>query len=81
MTITELLIQLVRMITRVLLTKLKQIIDVNANKTKYNLAAHNEMETCSLRRDRKPREASYTPFRLGLGLALTPLKNQKNIAG
>jgi len=33
MTITELLIQLVRMITRVLLTKLKQIIDVNANKT------------------------------------------------
>jgi len=79
MTITELLIQLVRMITRVLLTKLKQIIDVNANKTKYNLAAHKEMETCSLRRDRKPREASYTPFRLGLGLALTltPLKNQK----
>ena len=29
----------------ILLTKLKKIIGINANKTKYNLVAHNEIET------------------------------------
>ena len=46
--VTELLIQLVRMTTSVAYTKLKKIISINANKTKYNLVAHSEIETCTV---------------------------------
>ena len=45
-TITEVLIKLVRMTTSVAYMKLKKIIGIDANKTKYNFLAHNEIETC-----------------------------------
>jgi len=44
---TELLIQLVRMTTCVAYSKLKKIIGINANKTKHNIVAYNEIETCA----------------------------------